>query len=158
MSRWSYTMQSFAFKTRIFALLKPQKTVVRIIERSVYTDRNVFAYNCYMSGLMTQLEWKIYTDWFQLMLSLREVKRAVKADGYIYLKASPKTSFKRIKERGRIEESNIKLKYLDRLSNLHDKMMNNTKTPVLILDCDIDFEHDSIAREEMMQKFLTFIK
>ena len=68
--RWAYTMQSFAFKTRLESQSKPQIKTLRIIERSVFTDYFVFAHNCYLTDLMTKLEWLIYKSWFKSLLEV----------------------------------------------------------------------------------------
>ena len=80
------------------------------MERSIFTDRYVFAHNCYQNGLMTDLEWQIYQKWFDWLLEEFEI--ILKPTGYVYLKAEAEISNQRIQKRKRDEESDIPYSYL----------------------------------------------
>ena len=158
--RWAYTMQSFAFKTRLESQSKPQLKSVRIIERSVFTDYFVFAHNCFLNDLMTKLEWLIYKSWFKSLLEVyQKAGYKINPDGYIYLKCSPQTSFDRIKKRSRDGESNITLQYLQQIDKLHDSWLYSdcNKVPVLTIDCNRDFENDIEYQKEILKKLNNFI-
>tara|TARA_B110000977_G_C11074163_1_gene490551 strand:- start:1216 stop:1935 length:720 start_codon:yes stop_codon:yes gene_type:complete len=158
--RWAYTMQSFAFKTRLHAQSKPQYKEVRFIERSVFTDYFVFAHNCFLTGLMTKLEWVIYKDWFKTLLEVyKQAGYKTQPTGYIYLKSSSKTSYDRIKKRNRNGESEISLEYLKQIDKLHDSWLysKNNKIPVLTIDCDKDFENDKKYQKDIMKRLSNFI-
>src|SRR5271157_3713661 len=66
--RWAYTFQSYAFLTRVQAILdyqaKNTPNEFYVLERSIYCDRFCFAKNCHESGFMTNVEWNLYTEWF----------------------------------------------------------------------------------------------
>jgi len=107
--RWAYTFQSYAFISRIQtqneSCLRSQSKNIQILERSVFCDRFCFAKNCYESGLMTSLEWNIYTQWFSWLAE----NYAAKPSGFIYLKTTPQMCLDRIKKRARTEEDSIPL-------------------------------------------------
>lgn len=158
--RWAYTMQSFAFKTRLEAQSNPQIKPLRIIERSVFTDYFVFAHNCFLNDLMTKLEWLIYKSWFKSLLKVyQKAGYKINPDGYIYLKCTPQTAFDRIKKRNRNGESEISLEYLQQIDKLHDSWLysENNKIPVLTIDCDKDFENNIEYQIEIFQKLSNFI-
>tara|TARA_B100000780_G_scaffold121239_1_gene84920 strand:- start:6962 stop:7726 length:765 start_codon:yes stop_codon:yes gene_type:complete len=159
MTRWAYSMQSFVFKTRLHALTKPQVSRVRYVERSVYTDRMVFAKNCYHNKTMNLLEWNMYTSWFDWILKLY-AKAGYKTvpDGYIYLKAFPEISFRRVSLRKREEESTIPLDYLIQLNTLHDEWLLKTEENVLVIDCNNDFENNEKKFNNIKKSIIAFIE
>ena len=71
------------------------------MERSVYHDRRVFAELLKESGKISELEWKLYDQWYEWLLNDYNVR----PDIYVYLRASPDTSYKRMLERKRKEEN-----------------------------------------------------
>lgn len=67
--RWAYTFQNCAILTRIKALreaIRDAKKKIIITERSVLTDRYVFAEMLRDSGDLNGLEWTLYTKWYDL--------------------------------------------------------------------------------------------
>ena len=161
MKRWSYTMQSMAFKSRLHLLQKSQKEKYRFVERSIWTDKYVFAQNCYDSGLMNTLEWSLYNKWYYWLVNLyHNSGNNLIPDGIIYLKASPETSWDRINKRGRNEENTIDKEYIEKISNLHDKWLlnENLNIPLLIINCDNDFENDEEFFNEILFELHDFIK
>ncbi|MCK4518021.1 deoxynucleoside kinase, partial [Candidatus Babeliales bacterium] len=64
-SRWAYTMETLTMFCRVRDYVNEQENndPNRIIERSVYSGHYCFAQNHYQSGYLTELEWKIYSQW-----------------------------------------------------------------------------------------------
>lgn len=163
--RWAYTFQSYAFITRIQSQLEHEaKRVckkIQISERSVYCDRYCFAKNCFESGNMTALEWQIYKSWFSWLVG----NYMEKPDGFIYLRVDPKICYKRLIKRSRSEESTIPLSYLELLHEKHEDWLVHKNdvvdyvknVPVLILDCDEDFESNLIKQKEHLNSISDFI-
>ncbi len=137
--RWGYTFQNMAFMTRVKDLIKPCDTKYKFIERSIYTDRNCFALNCYETGKINKMEWEIYIDWFNWLSNSFDVK----PDGYIYLRVKPDICLERINKRNRQEESGIPIEYLDNIHIKHDNwLLNDKKIPVLVLDWNCSFDNN----------------
>ena len=158
--RWAYTMQSFAFKTRFDVQSKSQTKQYRFLERSVFTDYFVFAHNCYLTQLMTKLEWIIYKQWFKTLLDVyKKAGYKIYPDGYIYLKCSPETSNIRIKKRNRPGESGITLEYLTQIDKLHNSWLfsDDNKIPVLTINCDKEFENDPNYQKKVFEMLRNFI-
>lgn len=163
--RWAYTFQSYAFVSRIQTILEHQQThaldVTQVLERSVYCDRFCFAKNCYEAGLMSPLEWQIYQEWFSWLVE----NYTQKPTGFIYLKTSPQVCFDRLSKRGRSEESAIPLDYLVSLHNKHEDWLIYGRdvtdylkdVPVLVLDCDEEFEQEPTRRAMFINKIANFI-
>lgn len=161
--RWAYTFQSYAFITRImeveYALAKSTMTH-HILERSVYSDRYCFAKNAFELGYMTSLEWKLYQEWFSWLVD----SYMVKPDGFIYLRTDPQVCYQRMKKRNRSEELLVALDYLQLVHEKHEQWLLDKKElsptvvdiPVLVLDCNSDFEHDKAQQESHIQKINEF--
>lgn len=146
MERYSYTFQNKVFIDRTRVLMDCNNTsnniTIRVVERSPYADRHCFAKNCYESGLMNNMEWNIYTEWFDWLSEKISLSEYI--DMFVYLECDPQTSYDRIKIRGRKEEDNMSFDYLNKLSNLYDNLYNNInkKSPILKLDASIDFKNN----------------
>ena len=98
--RWSYTFQHNAFITRAKDIMEHKDKKLVIIERSVLTDRNVFAQLLYENNMISEMEWKLYTNWYDWLSN----EFPIKPNKYIYLKADPQVSYDRMRKRLRDEE------------------------------------------------------
>lgn len=126
--RWSYTFQNCAILTRLRAIRKAVqecKRPVIITERSVLTDRYVFAEMLRESGDIDDLEWQLYMNWFDTFAADLPLR------GIIYLTTGVGTSAGRIVKRGRQGEDHIPLDYLSALDDQHQKWVSTTPLPVL---------------------------
>lgn len=161
--RWAYTFQTYAFVTRIAtqeAHLKKCNDPVQILERSVYSDRYCFAKTAYDLGTMNALEWKLYQEWFEWLVDTYTVK----PDGFIYLRTNPHICYDRLRKRNRSEETQVALEYLQTLHARHEEWLIERKgvasylqnVPVLILECDEDFENNPAEQERHLERICAF--
>ena len=85
----------YAFLSRLKAQINAAKEAapgspsVHIVERSIYSDRLCFASNCFESGLLSEMEFTIYTDFHSFVA---ENFDALHLDGIIYLRAAPEVT------------------------------------------------------------------
>jgi deoxyadenosine/deoxycytidine kinase len=127
-ARNAYLFQSIAFRSRMKNITNKEGY---FIERSIFTDRNIFAQTCRDDGLIGDIEWDDYVSWFDWLTS--EFKVAPK--GIIYLRCDPDVSLERIKKRNRSGEETISIDYLRKLHEKHEQWLLNEKSvPVLIID------------------------
>ena len=153
--RWAYTFQNCAILTRLKSIKAAvdnlDNTVkgpqVILTERSVLTDKHVFAEMLRDSGDIDQLEWELYESWFNIFHKQHQV------NGIIYLSTSSTTSKDRIQIRNRPEEEGIGLSYLDALDEQHKKWIANTTIPVLTLSTE-----PGSSVEENIQQIREFIQ
>lgn len=157
--RWSYALQMYTFHTRMREIMKPQEKSIRFVERSIYTDKYVFAKSLTDTGRMKTLEWNMYCDLFQ-WLSEDCYKKTDKPSGFIYIRADPETSYKRMVKRERVEEKCVPIEYLQNICKYHDDWLlsDKYKDNVLIIDVNEDFESNPVFLNEIKQKILDFIQ
>lgn len=154
-SRWSYSFQMNAFITRAKKILEhyTEKTnKIIILERSVETDRKIFATLLKESGKITEMEWKLYNQWYEWLTNVFPII----PNKYIYLKAKYEISFERMKKRCRKEEDIVPIEYIKRLCEKHDDWLL-TENDKLIVDVDKDFENDIDYQNILFENVLQYI-
>jgi deoxyadenosine/deoxycytidine kinase len=125
------------------------------VERSIYTDKNCFAENCYETGKMSKLEYDVYCRWNEWLSS----EFNVRPDAYIYLRCYPNVNHDRIQKRNRSGEEGIPIDYLETLHEKHDKWMAKEKEtiPVLTIDALQDFK-DPEVMAKIAEEIYYFVK
>nr|XP_020458157.1 deoxycytidine kinase-like isoform X1 [Monopterus albus] len=168
--RWSYTFQTYSCMSRLRTQLQPpparllnsEGSPVQVYERSVYSDRYIFALNMFELGCINSTEWAVYQDWHSLLVE--QFGHQVELEGIIYLSAPPKKCMERLEQRGRPEEKGVKLDYLEKLHIQHERWLIKKSTeihfeklkqiPVLQLDAGVEFQTD----REVQEQFITMVK
>lgn len=148
-NRWAFTFQVNALITRALSLNKPQEKSVRFVERSIHTDKNVFAKNSFENKQINSIEYQLYNKYYNWISN----KFNVVPDGYIYLRADPNISFDRINKRARSEEDIIPFEYIEQIHKKHDDWLLNNKN-ILVINVNGDFEKDT----DLLDKILNNIK
>ena len=131
MNRWSFTFQILAFITRaktwqeILARTSHSRIV---LERSIFTDRHVFATSMHHLGAMSETEWQVYCGLWEFLAS----NYCVEPDCILYMRTPAQVCLERMRVRDRTEEVGVKLDYLERLEALHDEwLLDHPQTIVL---------------------------
>ncbi|NCY25908.1 MAG: hypothetical protein EBX37_14010 [Alphaproteobacteria bacterium] len=150
--RFAYVFQNTAFVSRVEKLkeIDPTKEAV-FIERSIWSDKNVFAKNCFESKLMTEIEYKLYLKWFAWLEQNFKVEFPYE---FVYLKCSPQTSYGRMKKRDRNEEGGVSLEYLKEIHERHEqwvKAISQDKN-ITVLNAEVDF-----TKKEIFDDYLSFV-
>ena len=131
--QYAFRFQMMAYISRLHLLksiIKKNKYKVIICERSVQTDRNVFAKMLYDDNMIEHDEYQIYTMWFNEFLD------ELKIEGIIYVNASPEVCFNRVKIRGRDGEI-IPLEYLQKCHDYHESWLQSIENKITI-EANID--------------------
>ncbi|XP_010415927.1 PREDICTED: uncharacterized protein LOC104701868 isoform X1 [Camelina sativa] len=120
--RYAYTFQNYVFVTRLMQEKESASGVkpLRLMERSVFSDRMVFVRAVHEAKWMNEMEISIYDSWFDPVVSCLP---GLVPDGFIYLRASPDTCHKRMMLRKRTEEGGVSLKYLQDLHEKHESWL-----------------------------------
>uniref|UniRef100_A0A8C6SNB2 Deoxyguanosine kinase n=1 Tax=Neogobius melanostomus TaxID=47308 RepID=A0A8C6SNB2_9GOBI len=128
-------------------LLQSEGGAVQVYERSIYSDRYIFALNSFELGSINATEWAIYQDWHSLLVE--EFGQRVALEGIIYLR--PPT-----------EEQEVQQDYLEKLHVQHERWLLDKSTevhseslraaPVLMLDASVEFKSDPRVQHDYITK------
>jgi deoxyadenosine/deoxycytidine kinase len=150
MRRWSFNLQiyflahRFKAQKEIFDLEKPA-----IQDRTIYEDVEIFAKSLYEQGYMNERDYRTYRELFNDMVFFLP-----HPDLIIYLKASLKTLYSRIRMRGRDFEKSISPDYLEYLNLAYERWMKEAqeKFTVLTVNADeVDFVKENDKFEQLVK-------
>ena len=151
--KYSFSFQMMAYISRINKIReciskcnKNKKSII-ITERSVFTDKNIFAKMLYDDKKIEEVNYQIYLKWFD------EFLKEIPMTGYIYIKTDPKICFERIKKRNRVGE-NIPLEYLKRCDLYHECWLTNVD---LLIDGNDEYDKEVDLEEKYKNMIYNFI-
>ena len=145
---YAFSFQMMAYISRLALLkeaIKNNPGAIIITERSLVTDKMVFAKMLYDTGNIEEVNYQIYGKWFECFASEYPIKKV------IYVNSSPEICHERIHERARLGESVIPLDYLNTCHNYHSDMMisfteNNNKILELNGNTNIKENEDVLTK------------
>lgn len=120
--KYSFAFQMMAYISRLSLIkeaYKNDKNIIIITERSLQTDKFVFAQMLYDADMMEKVEYDIYMKWFNHFVEDYDVKKI------IYVNASPDKCLERVTKRSRAGEAKIELEYLNNCDKYHHTMLNH---------------------------------
>ena len=126
-SKYAFSFQMMAYISRLnklkdaIEMLKLKEDAVIITERSLMTDKHVFAQMLYDEKKIEKIEFDIYNKWFD------SFNKDTQIDKVVYISSNPNICFERVKLRDRNGESNIPLEYLTKCNEYHDNMIKKIK-------------------------------
>ena len=163
--KYSFSFQMMAYVSRIKVLrdalkginFEKNRQIVIITERSLYTDKMVFAKMLYDSKKIELINYQIYLNWFDTFSEEFPVNKVV------YVKTDPEICHSRIVKRSREGESNIPIEYLQNCNNYHNNMLDiNLDDCVcsdqLILDGNIDIYENKTQIDKWINDIEGFIQ
>ena len=163
--KYSFPFQMMAYVSRIKELrntVKEQKKnssnpFVIITERSLYTDKMVFAKMLYDTGKIEHVNYQIYLNWFDTFSDEFPVHKVV------YVKTAPEKCHERIVKRSREGEDNIPLSYLKSCSFYHNNMLDKNLTTCvcetqLVLDGNVNIYKNTSQIDTWIEEITKFIQ
>jgi len=164
--KYSFPFQMMAYVSRLKVLRDAVKYIktfdsqdkkfIIITERSLYTDKMVFAKMLYDSEKIEFINYQIYLNWFDTFSEEFPVHKV------IYVKTEPEKCFQRISIRARHGESNIPLEYLESCHAYHNKMLDKELVSCvcdtqLVLDGNVNIYENVNQLEEWITNINDFI-
>jgi deoxyadenosine/deoxycytidine kinase len=149
--RYAFTFQVMAYISRLSllknAIAQNPTCEIIIIERSLCADKNIFMDMLHDDGIVEDIEYNIYAEWY------REFIDEYRMDAVVYLDSSPETCHRRISKRNRQGEDGIPLAYLEKCAKYHTDWLVNTKCSDNYVMCDDAAVH-TICHEDKNYKVL----
>ena len=162
--KYSFAFQMMAYISRLKILRdtikkiqndnpKYEKEYIIITERSLYTDREVFAKMLFNQGKIENVCYQIYLNWFD------EFAKDFPINYSIYVTTDPVKCYERIHKRARDGEEVIPLTYLIDCHKYHEDFLNNCNIikHTLFLDGNIDIYKNKTVIEEWLNKINIFV-
>ncbi len=138
--KFGFMFQMVALQTRISDLLNAIKTNpghIIICERCYLTDNALFAKILHDDGYITDMEYKIYTEWFKLMEELMQINLTA----VLYLRTDPDVCVSRIIKRSRSGEEDINMAYIRSLHQHHETWIKTLDKDGVVLTIDGNPSH-----------------
>lgn len=166
-NRYSFAFQMMAYISRINQLMetierlkrenergereeKEKENYIIITERSVYTDKNVFAKMLRDDGKIESVEYQIYLKWFD------NFTKNIEFNGNIYLQADTKVCEERIKKRNRPGE-NMSSEYLNNCNLYHNKWLLGDEYREKILRINGNEDYEEKLPEKWLDETIKYI-
>jgi len=161
--KYSFAFQMMAYISRLKILRDTIKTIITektdkqyviITERSLYTDKYVFAKMLYSQGKIEEVCYQIYLNWFD------EFTKDFPINYYVYVNTEPTKCYERIHKRARDGETVIPLNYLKDCHNYHEEFLNeNTgiNGKKIVLDGNVDIYENKNIVSEWIEQINSFI-
>ena len=134
--------------------LKLEEYII-ITERSLYTDKYVFAKMLYEQGKIEDVCYQIYLNWFD------EFVKDFPINYSVYVNTEPNKCYERIHKRAREGEELIPLDYLNDCHNHHEEFLDENcgiKINKLVLDGNVDIYKNEKIVEEWLKQINLFIQ
>jgi deoxyadenosine/deoxycytidine kinase len=152
-STYAFSFQMMAYISRLAefknAVKENPHATIFITERSLDTDKYVFAQMLFDDNKIEDVNYQIYTKWFDVFANEFPINNV------IYVKTEPTVCHERIAKRSRTGEDCIPLDYLINCHDYHQDMISKRITsPCLTLDGNVDI-YETV---ETVQQWINQIK
>ena len=157
--KYGFSFQIMAYISRLDVIrkeIKKNPNAIFISERSLFTDKLVFAKMLFDAGNIELVNYKIYLKWFDTFADDFPVSKV------IYVNTDPEMCHQRIVKRSRTGENNIPLEYLQNCHKYHTDMLDVSLVDCvckeqLILNGNIDIYENKEQLIKWIEKINTFI-
>jgi len=153
--KYSFSFQIMAYISRINLLketIKQHPGVTIITERSLYTDKMVFAKMLYDTHKIEYINYQIYLNLFDTF------KNDFNVNNIIYIKTDPDICYNRILKRARNGENNISLDYLQLCNTYHSNMVDILECDKIVLNGNVDIYENTSQLNDWICQIQDIIK
>lgn len=153
--KYAFPFQMMAYISRLSLLkkvIKENPNSIIVSERSLLTDKNIFAKMLYDDKKIDNYCYQIYNLWFdEFIKDLPEHK-------HIYLESSAGIAYSRINKRNRNGEQTISIDYIINCNKYHNDFLSMNPNVVLKIDMDKYNDPSSEKYKLMIKDIVTLIK
>ena len=160
--KYAFAFQMMAYISRLSILRKIVEenrvkdcNIVIITERTLYTDKHIFAKMLFDQGKIEDVEYQIYLAWFD------EFAKDFPLNNVIYVKTSPEKCYERVHKRAREGEEIIPLVYLEDCHRYHEEFLDKDtgiQVEQLIIDGNMELiEGDTATMDSWLRQIDSFI-
>jgi deoxyadenosine/deoxycytidine kinase len=160
MARWAFPLQiyflSHRFEQAINVASLPEPV---ILDRTIYEDAHIFAYNLYKSSYLSSRDYRNYHHLYETMIDL-----VPPPDLVIFLKGSITTLQQRIKQRHATQDSQrqneniIPEDYLRNLNECYERWIATfSLSPVFTIDIDLVDLAEEQAFKQLLQNIEPYL-
>lgn len=151
---------AFPFQQLVISMMrrlhcKPASKPIRVMERSALSSRYVFSEELARPGYIKPNELAILDEELGELTRSREYG----IDLVVYILSTPSLAYERMRTRGRAEEMNVALSYIEDIDQLYNEWLLGEKfpipSPVLVVDGDLSLT-ESISVYEKIERLLIF--
>jgi len=142
--KYAFSFQMMAYISRLSLvkqIIRDNPSAIIICERSVFTDKEVFAKMLYDDGKIEEVNYQIYLKWFDEFID------DIPVSGIIYVNTSPENSKRRVDFRARLGED-IPLKYLEKCNDYHNNWLADSSEIIFNFDGNNNFR-DNITTQSI---------
>ena len=133
--KYAFSFQMMAYISRLMEIkreIKKNLKSIIICERSVWTDKNVFAKMLYDDSKIEEVNYTIYNMWFE------EFVKELQLNAIFYVKTEPIKCAERVSIRKRDGEV-IPLAYLEKCNKYHEDWLSKSNKIIITFDGNIEF-------------------
>jgi len=153
-NRFSFFFQCVALSTKT-KQLHQTKDKDRMVERSLYAQREVFIPLLYDGQKINAVEVHQLKEQIENSLLIE----GVAPQFIVYVKCPPEICFQRIQQRGRVEEKNIPIEYLQAIDKSLEKWLIEEKKADLVIDNSGRQKMENIMKQLLLcKKFCNLLK
>lgn len=155
--KWAFVFQIVALISRARALyeaLCDDSVRTIIVERSVETDREIFATKMYNDGMINQIEWELYNWWHQFF--------NLAINGIVHINTPVNICIERTKKRGRDGERNIPEEYMHSLASYHESWLKERNNVMTVDNTqeDLDNSNKDLTQSQIadLEQFISKVR
>jgi len=147
--KYSFSFQMMAYISRLAIVrnaVKKNSNAIFITERSLFTDKHIFAKMLHDQGKIEDVNYQIYSNWFD------EFAQDFPIHSIIWVNTEPEMCHERIHKRARLGEEIISIDYLIDCNFYHHSYINEMNINTLQLDGNADIFEDKTVIENWLNK------
>jgi deoxynucleoside kinase len=126
--RYAFDFQKLVQCSRLDICIRPCSKRIRISERCLETVTSIFSSMLFQDGLLSKQQFAYLSGVETYFVNLLKCQ----PDMIVYLKTSPNIAYERLQFRGRVEERNVSLEYLQTLYNYYENWISKQNNVVII--------------------------